>query len=674
MKNERKIKIVLIVIFGIFLVIALAVIILNNVIENKIKKELAHISPAFQVSYSSVNANLFALSVSFDSLEINYIPYSSRPQNRHSLQFSHTALKGISFYKFLFSKKLAAGNLLFEDGKIRLDKFLIDHKDSAQDEILSNARIPFQNLSINHIDLKRFAVFSYSNQVNQLLAKGDLALGQFQLNIHDSVLHFATIDFNLSDINYGLPGSDDSLHIQKMVMNSKNETVEIDSLQVDSTPKTTIPSILITGFDLKKLLNNHTIEIDKIRIDEGKIHIARNGEMIKTQSLPLNLNKIHIETFLVNNISVFYNGKIQEFNCRASVSLNNINIRSFDNDGVNIESTLCNLSGVHYSGNNYHDVEIRTIMLDSKKEVARISDLKIIPRFGQLEFGRKIGHQADRIEASIPQIEIIKPQVRELFHANLIADKIKISSSKAHVFRDRRLPLSQKYSPLPVAFLKTLPVNIRIKTCELSSSTIEYEEYPKSGFGQTGTLRIERASLILSPLINHPIASDPAYMVMKMNGSIMGSGTAEANIYMPLQNGRPYHMKGVFKNVDLTTLNSSSENLGKIRIKSGFLDLLFFDFTMTEEQSTGKIIGAYHHLIIQQLKKHTAKPDVASLASFMLRHAIIPLNKDESLPEKKRTGVVTYTRDPTRFVSYYFLQSLLIGIKASFNLGFLLPK
>jgi hypothetical protein len=154
----------------------------------------------------------------------------------------------------------------------------------------------------------------------------------------------------------------------------------------------------------------------------------------------------------------------------------------------------------------------------------------------------------------------------------------------------------------------------------------------------------------------------------------MGSGTAEANIYMPLQKGKPYLMKGVFKNVELTRLNSSSENLGKIRIKSGFLDVLSFDFTMTEEQSTGKIIGAYHHLIIQQLKKHSAKPDVANFASFMLRHAIIPLNKDESLPEKKRTGFVTYTRDKTRFVSHYFLQSLLKGIKASFSLGFLLPK
>ncbi|HET9823689.1 MAG TPA: hypothetical protein VFP87_00070, partial [Chitinophagaceae bacterium] len=86
------------------------------------------------------------------------------------------------------------------------------------------------------------------------------------------------------------------------------------------------------------------------------------------------------------------------------------------------------------------------------------------------------------------------------------------------------------------------------------------------------------------------------------------------------------------------------------------------------------IVGDYHHLIIQQLKKHTDEKIVADFASFMLRHLIIPLNKNASLPERKRTGMVNYVRDPTRYVSYYFLQSLLMGVKKSFTLGFLLPK
>lgn len=64
----------------------------------------------------------------------------------------------------------------------------------------------------------------------------------------------------------------------------------------------------------------------------------------------------------------------------------------------------------------------------------------------------------------------------------------------------------------------------------------------------------------------------------------------------------------------------------------------------------------------------------AKLPSFFLHHLIIRKNKDKSLNVKKRTGKIDYARDPTRLVTFYFLKSLLDGIRSSFTLGFLLPK
>ena len=59
--------------------------------------------------------------------------------------------------------------------------------------------------------------------------------------------------------------------------------------------------------------------------------------------------------------------------------------------------------------------------------------------------------------------------------------------------------------------------------------------------------------------------------------------------------------------------------------------------------------------------------------SFFLKKLIIPRNKDRSLPVARRTGKVDYKRDPERYLSYYMLHALLVGIKSSFSLGFLLP-
>jgi hypothetical protein len=153
----------------------------------------------------------------------------------------------------------------------------------------------------------------------------------------------------------------------------------------------------------------------------------------------------------------------------------------------------------------------------------------------------------------------------------------------------------------------------------------------------------------------------------------MGSGNIDALLYLPLNSGN-YFVKGTINDLDLTKLNSSSENLGNLRIKSGFLDNLTFQFNFNEEKSTGELVGEYHNLILEKLKESDEGKKVARFQSFMLQKIIIPKNKDKTMSERKRIGKINYNRDPTRFISHYLLQSLMTGIKSSFKFGFLLPR
>ena len=652
-----------------------AFFILNSVIQKKIRQQLTNLSPAVQIKFSSVHTNIFSSSVSFDSLAINFIPYNNRQQNRHCLYFSHASLHEVSFLKLLFNKKLVAENFLLDGGNILLDQFLLDKKDSAQSEVFKEIEWPFKKLFIRNVELKEVKAFLHSEQNDQLLATGDIIVGGISVSKPGSRPELAGIDLSLSDINY--PSSGYGVHIRHLEINSSKRIAEVDSLQVSSGQhynQTKISNIKITGFNVAELMNKQIVNTEKIVIGNSKIAVNDNGKL-KMQFLPFGLKNVYVNVFKCEDASVSYMDKKNKCSFNASVNLHELNInKSFDKEGIHFASLQGNISAVHYSDRSYHNTEIKNIELDSKKEIIQIEDLKIIPQLGKYAFGRRLGHQADWVNANVSKITIIKPDIEQLLDKKLFAEKIHIGESRAYVFRDRRLPRPQKMVRLPIAYLKMLPFDIRVKTFELANSAVAYEEYPKAGYGQTGILRIEKISASLSPLINHPVASDPSYITMNVVGSIMGSGTARGTIIMPLQRNMPYRIKGAIERLELIKLNSSSENLGKIRIKSGFLDFLFFDFTMTEQRSTGKIIGAYHHLIIQQLKKHTEEKNVADFASFMLRHLIIPLNKDKSLPERKRTGLVNYQRDPTRFVSHYFLQSLLMGVKKSFALGFLLPK
>jgi hypothetical protein len=307
--------------------------------------------------------------------------------------------------------------------------------------------------------------------------------------------------------------------------------------------------------------------------------------------------------------------------------------------------------------------------LDSRNRHFELDTLRILPTLSAAEIGRKRGHQVDVVDATIEGITADGLDVMGLLRHQLTAGKVAIRQDHIHIFRDRRLPLVLSEKEMPVQGLKALPVTLRIGSVDIGPTFFSYQEYPAKG-DRTGELKIYHLKGRIAPLINHPVRGDPAYITMHTEGSLMNSGSVEATTKMPLRAGDPYLVDGAFHDLDVTTLNDPAENLGKLHLESGLLDFLKFHFVMTTEKSTGEIIGEYHDLVVDKLKDNGK---VARLKSFALKKFIIPRNKDKSLPEKKRTGKVDYKRDPKRYFSYYLLHSLLVGVKSSFSLGFLLP-
>lgn len=628
--NERKIikrTLKAVVIAGVLVIIIYFVV--DFILQKKINQQLTSLSPALQIKYKSLHTDILSSSISFDSVDINFTPYDKRQQNSHHLSFSKVSLSGIRFFSFLFHKKLNAHDLLAMDGNIRLDSFLLEKKDSAQPDILKKIKLPFNTVSIDNIELQKINFFQGSSQQpGRLLARGNVALRKVSVNDAGNDPSAQAVDLRLSDVNFSFDGY--QIKTPHIIARGNTETVDLQLSDLDFS---------FNGYNIKTPLlvinsNKKTLEVDSVKLSSD--HPGPNKiTLAKIKMTGLDMKKTLEQKKLVTK-TIFIDDS------RTSI--------------------------------NHSFVDIKKIEADVDKNFIRVKDISVIPQTAKYELARKLGHQADWIKAEIGTIDMQNADIEKLFDQKLFADKISISQSRIYIFRDRRLPRPLKNIPLPVDYLKGLAVDIHVHSCELSDAAIEYEEFPKSGYDETGILKIENVKLSISPFINHPSASGPSYITMNAEGSIMGSGTSHCTVIMPLEKNDPYRITGRFDNVELTTLNSSSENLGKIRIKSGFLNFLFFDFMMTREQSTGKIIGAYHHLVIEPMKKHKEEKNVADFSSFMLRHFIIPLNKDSTLSEKKRTGLVDYKRDPTRMVSYYFLQSLLMGIKKSFKLGFLLPK
>jgi hypothetical protein len=317
-------------------------------------------------------------------------------------------------------------------------------------------------------------------------------------------------------------------------------------------------------------------------------------------------------------------------------------------------------------------IHLRGFELDSKKRLLHLDTLRINPNLDKEEMGRVKGHQVDVVESSSEGINVKNLDVMALLQHELSADEISIESTKMHVFRDRRLPLEPGEKAMPVEGLKSMPLSLRVGRLKIGTTTFAYEEFPKKG-NQTGTMTIYRMRGTLAPLINKPVNGDPAYITMTTEGSLMNSGSVTATTRMPLHKGDPYVVDGAFHELDVTKLNNPAENLGKLHLESGMLNSLDFRFEMNDDKATGQIIGEYHDLVVDKLKENSNDKKVDKLKSFALKKFIIPKDKDKSLPVSKRTGKVDYKRDKERYFSYYLLHSLLVGVKSSFSLGFLLP-
>jgi hypothetical protein len=733
-KQGRKWKLIMLCLIAMAFILFAGNIILSRVIQNKVRQNLDQLAPVAKVSFSSVNANLFASALSINNLAIQFAPDTTDQQQHHLFYFPKAEFKGISFLKVIFNKKLFINELRLEPGEIKLDASLLYKKDPAHNTPLP--KMPFKNIWINHLEIKMTNVWLHSGAITKPLMKGSIQIDDVSLNDQSNSssqnnFRFSALACNISDINYSIPNFNHTVEIKKLSLDSKKGFLKMDSLHITPEyPKAgfaentqhqlnhleaSISTIEILKLDVMDLFNKEFIA-GSIHIKEVNAHVNGSKEIFKNLQ-PITVaylkqipKEIGIDTFkmdhsslectgfseedLKGNKNIFDSTYLQNISIKHlevsqtnialhSVNSNNrdqFNVERFDIDSLNLskndfhfDAISCSLSKINYAlPGSYRTLHLNRLMMDSRKGSLLMDSLKISTQYSKFDFGRKLGHQADFVEGSFPRIEFSKLNFMQLQNKKLVADKLIIDNSNLYFFRDRRLPRELKKQPMPNGYFKEIPLEVRINSLQLNNAFVISEEFPKKGT-QSGMLKMEKLNLSMSPVLNHPDKNDPQYSITSVKGSIMDAGTIEATIRAPLEKN-VYFIQGAIKNLDLPKLNASSENLGNFHIESGVLNNLDFHFTATEQKATGKIVGEYHDLVIDRLKDKNGEKKIAKVPTFFLKHAIIPKNKDKSMAVSKRTGEIDYDRDPTRLVTFYLLKALLSGIRSSFDLGFLLPQ
>lgn len=279
------------------------------------------------------------------------------------------------------------------------------------------------------------------------------------------------------------------------------------------------------------------------------------------------------------------------------------------------------------------------------------------------EFAHHAGKQIDVFDLEVDSIRITRVPMPHIGDSLIEADRIVIHQPALHVFRDRRMPFIKDHTePLPMVRLQNLPFTVRLGTIDIANATIVYEEFPEEGT-KSGSIVFDHLYARFEGIDNRDTGFN-RFINLDVNTRFMKSGLLKARFAFPLNPQNLYYAEGTLDNMELTQLNPTLENLAKVRVASGTMNTMHFNFDYNDDESDGSVMMLYENLEMIALKDKEEAKEKDGFKSFILNVLFAKKNKKDEVRTAKRDGTIAFERDKKRSIFNYWWKSLATGIKS----------
>lgn len=437
-----------------------------------------------------------------------------------------------------------------------------------------------------------------------------------------------------------------------------------------SSSRAQIERVALRDIGLYQFISNRVLSIGELIITNGNLFIDRNREpkdTANTQHVD-GLRQLSIERLDINDLSVtIVNDSSKQYSGVVNATLTGVS--SSEQEGVaglagyelkHIELDLFKLA---ISTPKLYFIQIGRLQANSNSSRLQVDSLQLVPKYSKFEFAQVAGKQIDRINTFIHKIEVDGLKYDLLLDSSFVASKVKISGGEVHSFRDKRQPFREtKVKPLPIEALNDIAFGVVIDTIQIGESKVEYEEFAPEGF-ETGTIAFDDLNANLTNISNRKDSRKTNTATLKASAKLMGQAEINATFELPYDKDQQYVATGTIGKMSLDHLNPPLQNLAFVRIESGTLEGITFNFVYNDKESSGKVTINYKDLKIDGLKKE--KSTVINDLKTLLINTIIKNDKDKEVPLEKRTGTVDFERDRKRQIFNFWWKSLFSGIKSS---------
>lgn len=426
------------------------------------------------------------------------------------------------------------------------------------------------------------------------------------------------------------------------------------------------------GIGIVSLIFRDRLVIDKLTLQGGQLvidNVLLNDTTLQTQTNVTSgegLARIDIGAFHTDSLKFLLKGdSLNVCSMQAGfiirhigIALDNAPVRPADIAYKIVSVTADSIQYTPEGGTYRYSIAGMRFNNDS----LQLNSVGLKAVYPKYEFAHHAGKQIDVFDLEVDSIRITRFPIPTLGDSLIQAERIAIVRPSLHVFRDRRMPFVKNHTePLPMSRFQDLPMAVRVGALDIVDAQIVYEEFPEEG-KQSGSIAFDHLYARFDGIDNRDNRFN-RFMNLDVNTRFMKSGHLKARFAFPLNPQNHYYAEGTLDNMELTQLNPTLKHLAKVRIESGKMNTMHFNFDYNDDVSNGSVMMLYENLEMMALKdKDVQEKD--GLKSFILNVLFARKNKNDEVRTAKRNGTISFERDKKRSIFNYWWKSLATGIKS----------
>ena len=662
------------------------------------------------VKYDSIHfdeilgtAYLKNIHIAPDTFRIKNTNAKDLPYVLLDIKIASINVTGVKTDKALLGQQMIGDSVVITDPEVTVyfvkplqKKTKIDVEAKAvYDEILGNLKlIKAGHVFINNVNAKGIGFvskekeFDFINgniQLKDVLIDSahnfDTTRNLFCKEADLNVASFITYNNNRAELrvnNIDFHGGDNSLSFDDIILN------RFDDDASDSSKLLIANGLRLDGLDANEFVKNKNIIVKNIScrhitLYEPPLENLKSSPNKKNRKVDTTGFR-HVYSIDMNHLNFPHLSYVPATNSdykigKIAIKINNITadeiyrVQKHPLDYSNEAEISCSSITTKSKEGDYN-YSYKNIVLNSLRKQLDVGSYTIKPMYGEREFANKEHFQKDRYDVVLKGISLKNIDMKNLIDKKIIASALLVNSASAKIYRDLQRPLGDKskVGNYPSQMLTKIEVPINISKATFSHAYIEYKEREALS-DSAGVVKFTDAGFTIDNMTNITEA-------IQKNNTIKISFDTKALGTIPIHGSFIFFLKdtsgkfialGNITSFDAHLLNEISVPMALMRINTGKINSVDFNFKGDNYGAGGKLVMKYSDLKVDVLKRDEKTGGIKKKGLTSLLANIIVKNKN---PRNGNLREVSphYDRDVRKSFFNLIWKTIFSGMKKTLGI------